>query len=49
MKVNLAVDLDAEGFSGSVITDYASGSTNCIVYKAGEKVKVSQRPSIDIS
>ena len=49
MKVNPAVDLDIHGFSGSGITEYESGMTNCVLHKKGEQYKVTQRPSIDIT
>jgi len=49
MKVSLANDLEIENFSGSGITDYASGNTNCIAYKKNGRVYVTQRSSIDIS
>ncbi len=50
MDIELKVDLDIHAFSGSGITDYESGLTNCILHKnkAG-KYEVTQRPSIDIS
>lgn len=49
MKINLAVDLDIQLFSGSGISDYDSGLTNCIIKKTGSRFIVTQRPSIDIS
>ncbi len=49
MKISLATDLEIQGFSGSGITDYNSGSTNVIVNKIGQRMQVTQRPSIDIS
>lgn len=49
MKINLAVDLNIQGFSGSGITDYNSGATNSIVYLKDGKPVTTQRPSIDIS
>lgn len=45
MKVDLAVDLEIQGFSGSGVSDYNSGLTNCIVTKNN----VTQRPSINIT
>lgn len=49
MKIPLAHSLDIHAFSGSNITDYEAGLTNCVVHKIGEKFKVTQRPSIDIT
>lgn len=49
MKVNLAVGLDIQNFTGSSITDYNSGVTNCIIKRTGERPILTQRPSIDIS
>lgn len=50
MDINLKVNLDIHAFSGSGITDYEAGLTNCILHKnkSGE-LEVTQRPSIDIS
>lgn len=49
MKVNIAVDLDIHGFSGSGINEYESGMTNCLIHIKDGKPKVTQRPSIDVS
>lgn len=49
MKVSLAATLDIQAFSGSGITDYNSGTTNCIVNTVNGKLRPTQRPSIDIS
>ena len=49
MKVNLAVDLDIHKFSGAGVTEYEAGMTNCVLHRKGDTVKVTQRPSIDIS
>ena len=49
MRIDLARDLDLEGFSGSGITDYHAGNTNVILYKKNGKVYATQRSSIDIS
>jgi len=49
MKINLSPQLDIQAFSGSGITDYNSGATNCIVNKVGGVPRVTQRPSIDVS
>lgn len=50
MDINIKVNLDIHAFSGSGITNYEAGLTNCILHKnyAGE-YEVTQRPSIDIS
>ena len=49
LPVSLTVDLDIHAFSGSGITDYESGLTNCILHKKGNKLQVIQRPAIDVS
>ncbi len=49
MKVNVAVSLNIQEYSGSGITDYTSGNTNCISYEDNGKVTTTQRSSIDIS
>jgi hypothetical protein len=49
MKINLAVSLDLQGFSGSGVTDYNAGITNGIINTVNGKTIVTQRPSIDIS
>jgi hypothetical protein len=49
IDVNLLTDLDIHSFSGSGITDYEAGTTNCIVHTRNGKNKLTQRPSIDIS
>lgn len=49
MKVNLAVDLSIEAFSGANITDYDSGATNTIVINKSGKPIVTQRPSLEIT
>lgn len=49
MKLPVAVSLDIQAFSGSGITDYNSGATNVIINKVNGKLRVSQRPSIDIT
>ena len=47
-KVPVAVDFVIKSFSGAGITEYASGLTNGVVQKLGDKLQVTQRPSIDI-
>ena len=50
MDIDLKVSLDIHAFSGSGITDYDSGLTNCILHKNKKgEYEVTQRPSIDIS
>ena len=49
MKVNVAVSLNIREYSGSGITDYVSGNTNCISYEDDGSVITTQRSSIDIS
>jgi hypothetical protein len=53
MKINLIVDLDIHAFSGSGITEYVSGLTNCSTHSnfsmADGEYEVTQRPSIDIT
>lgn len=48
MNINLLVDLDIHKFSGSGITDYASGLTNCAFHNNNGKWEITQRASIDI-
>lgn len=45
-KMNLAVSLEIQAFSGSGITDYNMGLTNTVIMANG---KATQRPSINIS
>lgn len=47
-KISVVVDFIIKAFNGAGITEYSSGLTNCVVQKLGEKVQVTQRPSIDI-
>jgi len=47
-KVPVVVDFIIKAFSGAGITEYVSGLTNGVVQKLGDKVQVTQRPSIDI-
>lgn len=50
IEINLKVNLDIHAFSGSGITDYEAGLTNCILHKNKKgQYEVTQRPSIDIS
>ena len=49
MKIPVIVDLDIHKFSGSGITDYASGLTNCAFHNNNGKWELTQRASIDIS
>lgn len=49
MKINLAVNLDIHSFSGSGINEYESGLTNCVIHKSADKMRITQRPSIDMS
>ena len=50
MKINLplAVDLTINGFSGGAITELESGITNGVIEKVGNRLFLTQRPSIDI-
>lgn len=48
-KINLAVPLEIKQFSGSGITSYESGVTNGLVQKIGSSLRITQRPSIDIT
>jgi len=57
MDVSLAVNLDIQAFSGSQITDYNSGLTNCTLLEKGvitrngksyPRLIVTQRASIDV-
>lgn len=47
--IDLNVDLNIHAFSGSGISDYESGYTNCVVINDNGRPIVTQRPSIDIS
>lgn len=49
MKVSVAQNLNIEAFSGSSVTDYASGNTNTILTEKNGAACITQRPSIDIS
>ena len=49
LNVNFIADLDIHLFSGSGITDYDSGTTNCMVYAGRSELKLTQRPSIDVT
>jgi len=49
MKISPVADLDIQAFSGAGITDYNSGSTNCVLNKRGEGYVATQRPAIDIT
>ena len=48
MRLNPAADLHINAFNGAVITELESGITNGIVEKIGERVYLTQRPSIDV-
>lgn len=48
-KISLIPDLDIHAFSGSGVTDYNSGMTNCLVHNVNGVNKATQRPSIDIT
>lgn len=48
MKIPVIVDLDIHKFSGSGISDYASGLTNCAFHNNNGKWELTQRASIDI-
>lgn len=47
MKISLQADLDIHSFSGSGITEYNSGMTNCVLHKADQST--TQRASIDVT
>lgn len=49
LNVNFITDLDIHLFSGSGITDYEAGTTNCLVHTRNGKNKLTQRPSIDVT
>ena len=47
-KIPVAVDFVIRAFSGTGITEYASGIFNGIIQKLGDVLEVTQRPSIDV-
>lgn len=47
-NIPVAVDFVIRAFSGAGITEYESGITNGMIQKLGDKIEVTQRPSIDI-
>lgn len=49
MQLPLTVNLDIQAFSGSGITDYNSGLTNCVVSKKDDRLVVTQRTPINIT
>lgn len=49
MDIEVKVDLDIHAFSGSGITNYESGLTNCILHNNNGQLEVTQRPAINIS
>lgn len=49
IDIELKVDLDLHEFSGSGITDYNSGLTNCAFHNNNGKWELTQRAAIDIT
>ena len=49
MKIDLNVDLDIQEFSGTGISEYGAGLTNCVARQKNGKIEITQRAAINIS